>query len=64
MDMFDGFPWALATVAGALVLLAALAYGMWVNSKRTSEDRRLTEAATKREYESEEEDRPDVHMPT
>ena len=65
MENFDGFPWALATVIGALVLAVAIAYGMWVNTKRTRRERRLTEAATKTEYEVE--DRPDPsrpHMPT
>jgi hypothetical protein len=64
MEMFDGVPWALVTVIGAFVLLAAIGYGMWVNSKRTNRERMLTEMATKREYEREDEDRPDVHMPT
>jgi hypothetical protein len=64
MEMFDGFPWALVTVIGAFVLLAAIGYGMWMNSKRTQAQRMLTEMATKREYEREDKDRPDVHMPT
>jgi hypothetical protein len=37
---------------------------MWANSKRTNRERMLTEMATKREYEREDKDRPDVHMPT
>ncbi len=64
MEMFDGSPWALATVIGVIVLAIAIGYGMWINTKRTAADRQLTEAATKREYEQEDEDRPDVHMPT
>jgi hypothetical protein len=64
MENFDSFPWALVTVIGALVLGVALAYGMWVNTKRTPSQKRLTEAATKREYEEEERARPDTHMPT
>jgi hypothetical protein len=57
MDNFDSSPWALVTVIGALVLAAALAYGMWVNTKRTPSQKRLTEAATKREYEAEDQAR-------
>ncbi len=64
MDMFDGSAWALATVIGVIVLGIAIWYGMWVNSKRTAADRQLTEDATRREYQEEDEDRPDVHMPT
>jgi hypothetical protein len=65
MENFDGFPWALVTVIGALVLAFALGYGMWVNTKRTQAEKRLTEAATKREYEVEDRQRPDrPHMPT
>ena len=65
MQSFDGFPWALATVLGVIILAAAIAYGMWVNTKRSAGDKRLTEAGTRREYE--EEDRPDQrrpHIPT
>jgi hypothetical protein len=65
MANFDGFPWALVTVIGALVLAFALGYGMWVTTKRTKGERQLTEAATKREYEIEENARSDrPHMPT
>ena len=46
MEMFDGFPWALVTIVGAFVLLAAIGYGMWANSKRTNRERMLTEMAT------------------
>ena len=65
MENFDGFPWALVTVIGALVLALALGYGMWVNTKRSASDKRLTEAATKREYEVEDRARHGrPHMPT
>jgi hypothetical protein len=64
MDFFSGSPWALVTVIGAFVLLAAIGYGMWQNSKRTSAQRMLTEMATKREYEREDKERPDAHIPT
>ena len=64
MGMFDGSPWALATVFGVIALAIAIAYGMWMNSKRTAADRAVTNAATKREYQEEDDDRPDVHMPT
>ena len=64
MEFFSGSPWALVTVLGAILLLAAIGYGMWQNSKRTNRERMLTEMATKREYEIEDDHRPDVHMPT
>ena len=64
MEMLNGLPWALATVFGALVLLAAIGYGIWVNRKRSAADRRFTEAATRREYAAEDKDRPHTHLPT
>ena len=39
MGLFDSFPWALVTVVGAFVLLAAIGYGMWMNSKRSRSQR-------------------------
>jgi hypothetical protein len=62
--MFDGSPWALATVIGVIALAIAISYGMWKNSKRTAADRAVNKAANKREYQEEDDDRPDVHMPT
>jgi hypothetical protein len=64
MENFDGFPWALATVIGAIVLALAIAYGMWVNTKRTRREKRLTAAATKTEYEVEDRNPSPPHMPT
>jgi hypothetical protein len=64
MDNLASAPWALVTIVGVLILAVAICYGMWMNSKRTRSQRRLTEAATRREYEEEERQRPDVHMPT
>jgi len=49
----QSFTWAYVVFAGALVLGAGIAYGMWRNSKRTRAEKRLTEEATRAEYKSE-----------
>lgn len=40
-----------AYVIGAFVLLAALGFGIWRNSKRNKRVDAITEAATKEQYE-------------
>ncbi len=64
MNNFDALPWSFVVVIGAILLGAALAYGMWINSRRTRADKMVTEAATRREYKEEDRDRPNTHMPT
>jgi hypothetical protein len=49
--------WLLLLTAGVAALGFAIAYGMRRNGDRTRLEKTITEAATRREYEIEEQDR-------
>jgi hypothetical protein len=49
--------WLLLLTVGVIALGAAMSYGVSRNRTRTRAERRLTEAATRREYEVKDRDR-------
>ena len=48
--------WLIVLTLGAVVLLAALIYGFYRGQQRSRAEKALTEAATRREYEREDQD--------
>jgi hypothetical protein len=64
MEDLAAAPWGLVTIVGVVILGAILAYGMWKSRRQSPAAERRLDAATKREYQREDDDKPDVHMPT
>ena len=48
--------WLIVLTLGAVLLLAALIYGFYRGQQRSRAEKALTEAATRREYEREDQD--------
>ena len=43
--------WILITVAGVVILAAAIAYGMWKSSRTTPREEAMRDAATRAQYD-------------
>jgi hypothetical protein len=49
--------WFIVLTVGAVALLLVMAYGIMRNRTRTPAEKKLTDEATKREYQAEDRDR-------
>jgi hypothetical protein len=59
MEILGPYLWLFAVLGGAVLLGAAIAYGMRRTARRSAAEQARTEAATRRDYAEEDAERPD-----